>query len=265
MPIGIETAHGFGDICFNIPLIKAIYDKHQDEIYVAARTHCKDALYNINYITKVVDIAQMHEGETKLKTLGCDTIYQITQNIWFFKFREHDNNHSLIDTPMRVAKEFGLELENQRPIFIPSSKEFNKFANYQFPEQPIIAIESHYTSGQSWANNQHIANIINRYNKTHKIIWLSNTEPPNDPAIINLEGWTRRELILTLKYAEIFFSTGSGFFCASLALDEYNQPEKTVCLWIDDLYRYEQRLNELQWDKRITWLHNEQELQKYLS
>lgn len=263
MPIGIESSHGFGDLCFNLPLIRAIKEKHNDEIWVASRPHCKDALYNTPFIDKIIDIPEMQHGIHKFKSMGFKT-YQITQNIKFFEFRnEHDPHHSLINTPLMTGRQLQCNDFDNRPLYYPTETEIQN-TNSIISDKPTIAVESIYTSGQSWADTTAFNMILDYYSKTHRILWLSNNNAPRVPVVDNLLRFSRRECIMCLRSADIFFSVGSGFFCASLALPKEYQPKKIVCLWIDDLYKYEEPLNKYKWHTDITWVHNHIELKECL-
>ncbi len=65
---------------------------------------------------------------------------------------------------------------------------------------------------------------------------------------------------MCLKAADIFYSVGSGFFCAAMALEQKYQPQHIACLWRDDFYRYKNRIIELNFHKSISWIENEQQL-----
>lgn len=261
MPIGVESAHGFGDACFNLPLTKAIAEKYQDEIWVAVRPHCKDAFYNIPWIPKIVEITQMNEGIPKLQNMGCHPTFQITQNIKFFEYRNQDLNHSLIDTPLCVGREIGLPEFDQKPMISLTGHELTTGASMADP-RPTIAIESVYNSAQSWANADIFNIILSKYSKSHRVLWLSNSGAP--AGVDDMLRFSRREAIACLQHCEIFFSVGSGFFCASLALPLHLQPKQIVCLWVDDLYKYENKINEKKWHPNLQWVHNLDELRGVL-
>jgi hypothetical protein len=204
----------------------------------------------------------MNQGARKFKELGYEMSLQLTQNVKFFEFRQDDPNHSLIDTPLLTGKQFGIETFNQRPIFSPTLEEIEK-TNSMISDQPTIAIEAIYKSAQSWADGRAFQSIRDRF-PNHRILWLSNEGAPKDKNVDDLLRFTRREAIMCLRACDIFFSVGSGFFCSSLALPSYSQPKKTVCLWTDDLYRYEKPLAKHQWHPDITWVHNHDELNQCL-
>lgn len=262
MDIGIESSHGFGDCLFNIPLIQSISDKHGCKVTVAVTPHCSDAFINIQCINKIIHIPSMHHGIEMFKSMNYKYIYQITQNVKFPVYKQQDPNHSLIDTALQVGSEFGLQF-NQRPVFLPTHDELLFGVQYK-PNQPTVAIECIAKSGQSWADNTAVQSIVDKYADTHKILWLSNQGAPNHHNIDNLLKYSRRQIIMLLQHCEMFFSVGSGFFCANLALPEQYQAKKVVCLWIDDLYKYEFRLSQLKWCREIIWVHNHQELNKIL-
>jgi len=255
--VGVESAHGFGDCLFNAPLIKAIGEKHGTTVDVTVRPHCADAFTNFPFIGKIIHVQEMNHGVRLLRQQGYQHVYQITQNVKFFEFRQHDNHHSLIDTPALTGKQIGVEFD-PRPLFAASPKELA--AASSLPDVPTIAIESVYKSAQSWAQRNHVMEIVEKFKSTHRILWLSNEGCPNAPNIDNMLRFSRRECIMCLQKCSYFFSVGSGFFCASLALPKECQPKHIVCLWTDDLYRYEGRLSEFKWHPQITWIHNARDL-----
>lgn len=262
--VGVESSHSFGDTLFNVPLIQQLSQKFSAPVGVAVQPQHADGFHNVPWISEIIHIPGMRHGLPRLKELGYEFVYQITQNEKFVEFRNHkDENHSLIDTPLWVGRQLGLSDFDQRPMFFPTPEE-EAFSNYFAPEcsRPTIAVECIAKSGQSWADGDAINMIMNKYANTHKILWLSNQGAPSHPNVDNLLRFSRRQVIMLLRYAQIFFSVGSGFFCSSLALPTAYQPRKIVCLWIDHLYRYEGRVE--QWHKDITWVHNHSELQSTL-
>lgn len=262
--VGVESAHGFGDGCFNAALIRELSKKYGSNVGVAVRPHCRDVFYNLPWVNEIIDIPHMHHGAAALKALGYQHIFQITQNVKFYEFTQHDPNHSLIDTPLWTGRQLGLPDFDQRPIFLPTQEE-DESTQSMVTDQPTIAIESVYQSAQSWADNNAIEMVFNKYAPTHRILWLSNQGAPHHPNVDNLIRFSRRQAIMCLRACDIFFSVGSGFFCASLALAQHHQPKRIVCLWKDELYRYEKPIAEHQWHPDIQWIHNHQQLSTYLA
>ncbi len=266
MDIGVESAHGFGDCLFNIPLLKTISQKLGKKVDVAVTQHCADAFINVPWINNIIQIPSMHHGIKVFSELGYKHVYQATQNVKFFVYKELDPNHSLIDTPLWAGREFGLQDFDQRPMFFPTDVEMQTGQDYGqlLNGHPTIAIECIAKSAQSWADQSAIQMIVDKYISTHKILWLSNQGAPQHHNIDDLLRFTRRQNIMLLQHCEIFFSVGSGFFCANLALHKELQAKRVVCLWVDDLYKYEYRLAQLKWHENITWVHNHKELQATL-
>lgn len=249
--IGVEAAYGFGDGLFLVPVIRKIAENHGEPVEVAVQAQCADAFYNLPWVSNIIHINNLHDGMARFKKYKYS--YQITPNVYFPGFKAENANHSLIDTAAEIARRLGIGEIDQRPVFIPTSQELDvKIGGHK----PRIAVECHYKSGQSWANKYSFDLIIEKYVNTHEILWLSNQDARSYTH--PLTHLTRRQIIPLLSTCEIFFSVGSGFFCASLALEV--PPQRIVCLWIDEFYRYEQRLAELGWHKNIVWVHNMEEL-----
>lgn len=272
--VGVESLWGFGDLCFNIPLIQAIARKYHAKVDVVAASRCKDALKNIPSIGKVYVAEQLNHGIKKLKSLGYTHTFQITQNVKFYEFVKQDPQHSLVDTPLRTAEQLGITLPSQRPVYVPSHEELQKATEYLQGNnfrmtksfgKPLIAIEAVYKSIQSWAKIRDIAAIVNAYSQTHHILWLSNEGAPSIRTVDNMLHFSRRECIAALQHVEHFYSVGSGFFCAALGLPASQQPPKITCLWKDELYRYEKPLNKFRWHPDLTWVHNREELDQCLA
>jgi hypothetical protein len=262
MKIGVEAAYGFGDCLFNLPLIKAISEHYNQKVNVATKSHCVDAFMNIPFVDNIDIINNLNEGYSFYSRAGY-TAFQLTQNIKFEQFIALDGSHSLIDTPMLTGREIGIKPFNQKPIFIPTINEINDGNRYD-DGMPTIAIESVFTSGQSWATQNDIDLIVDKFKDTHRICWLSNQNAPKTKYIDDMLRWSRRTCICALAHCGAMFSVGSGFFCASMALPKERQPKKIICLWIDSYYRYEKRIAELELHSNIQWIHNRDELIKAL-
>jgi hypothetical protein len=230
--IGAETCHSYGDLIFNVPLIKALSEKYNTQIHIAMNTKYKDAYNNIPWIGNIYHINNMGEGPTILAKHGIHTCYQLTQNIKFHEYRASDPNHSLAETPTRVGREIGVEIE-PKPIFIPSNDELE--IRNQF-DRNTVAIESEYRSGQSWTNISTFNKILDKF-RDRQIIWMSNSNYPNRPNINIMAGYTRRQVVLAASACDTFISVGSGLFCSTIGLPRELQPRNIVCL-MNDYYKY---------------------------
>jgi ADP-heptose:LPS heptosyltransferase len=257
--IGVESAFSFGDALFNVPLIKAIADHHRCKIVVATKSQYADAFMNLGFIEAIHTIENLGEGMAYFQQNPVYwKSYQITQFTKFYDYKETDPEHSLLDTPSYIGRDLGIPAFNPKPIFMPTLRELANTEANIFGSGPFIAIESEARSGQSWADSNAIQIIIEAHKDTHKILWLSLTPAPE--GTIDLKQLTRREVIMCLRHVDIFYSVGSGFFCAALALLEMYQPKKIRCLWIDNLYKYKDKLTQNKWHKDIEWIDNHQEL-----
>jgi hypothetical protein len=264
--VGVESAHGFGDCLFNIPLIRELSQLHNSKVAVTVRPHCADAFINVPWVSEIIEVPQMWNGMQRLQELGYRRRFQITQNVKFYEFREaKDPNHSLIHTPLWTGRQHGCPEDfDNKPLFFPTTDEVLK-TEAMASDKPTIAIESVFKSAQSWANRKAINAIVAKYAHTHRILWLSNEGAPKLPTVDDMLRFSRRECIMCLRHCEIFFSVGSGFFCSSLSLSRLHQPKKVVCLWTDGLYKYEEPLNGYKWHPDIEWVHNQNELTECLS
>jgi hypothetical protein len=258
--IGVECFHGFGDGLFNAPFLEVVSRYHGSPVGVAVKPQCADAYANLPWVDEIVPIGEMGSGERVLKGLGYQYTHQITPNVWFPKIKERHPNHSLIDTPSVVAQELGYPAFDPRPVFRPTGTEAASVK--LLPPAPLIAIESVYNSQHSWAKQEDFLAIVSHYRHSHRIIWLSHQDQPNDPSIYPLPQLRRRDLIMCLQRVETFFCVGSGFFCGTLALPKGLQPRKTVCLWVDETYRYKERLAQLKWNENICWVDDRQQLHR---
>jgi hypothetical protein len=272
--VGVESLWGFGDLCFNLPLIRAISEKHNAKVNVAVASRCKDALINIPWIDQVLIAESLNVGLKNLREIGCEHTYQITQNVKFYEFTQKNPYHSLIDTPLLTGRQIGLPDFDQRPIFLPTDTELEKVKYFKSDRfimnksfgAPLVAVESVYNSIQSWATKKDIGDLVNAIRQkatNHKphVLWLSNTGAPAQGYVEDMLEFSRRECICSLQFCDTFISVGSGFFCACLALPKEMQPKRIICLWKDELYKYEAPLKKHQWHPNITWVHNRQELQ----
>lgn len=255
--VGVEACYGFGDGLFLAPLIKRIAERHGGPVEMAVQAQCADAFHNLPWVAKITHVNNLHDGMALFRDRPHS--YQITPNVYFPSFKESHPDHSLIDTARGIGRHYGLGDFDQRPIFLPSREDLEVRVNLL---RPVIAVESHYKSGQSWADKNSFKPILDKYGSTHDVLWLSNQDAPNHPNVHTLKNCSRRQVITLLSKAETFFSVGSGFFCASLALEV--PPQRIVCLWLDHFYCYERRLAELGWHQNIKWVHNMDELRANL-
>ncbi len=261
--VGVEMMHGFGDCVFAVPLMRKMSQDLGCPLGVAVKPACADAFHNVPWVDEIVHINELGTGEKALRALGYPVFHHLTPNMTFFGLRLKDPELSLIDAAAALGKEMGHWPFDQRPMVIPTPEE--AAAADQFEDVPTIAIESVYHSFQSWASRDDINAIVTKYGHSHRILWLSDDQPPDHPSVYRTSHLSRRELIMCLRKASIFFSVGSGFFCAALGLPPHLQPARIACLWVDGFYKYEGRLATLRWHPDLTWLHNRAELDGYLT
>lgn len=251
MRVGIESCYGFGDGLFNVPLIQAISARYGTRVDVAVRADCADAFENVPAVRQTVHCSGLHDGHATFQRMGYDVTLQITQNVKFFEFREHDPAHSLVHTPSKTGAQLGLQPFNHRPQIYLRQSEKNWAHDWMSDKRQAVMVEAVFKSGQSWCDAKAVRMIMEA-NHGKKVIWASHTTPPAGATPVPA---SRRHVIACLPYCSKFYSVGSGFFCASLALEE---KPPTTCLWIDDLYKYEQHIPK-EWSD-VTWVHSHKEL-----
>lgn len=257
--IGLESAHSFGDCLFNLPLIKAISLKHGVRPTVAVRAPYRDAFYNVPFINDIMIIDNWWDGINRFESMNYNIIHQLTQNHRFEEYKRTNPEHSLAETALCFGRSLGIEFDH-RPMFFPTEDELSKAQAFiNNIRKPIIAIEGIARSGQSWIDRHAVGLIIERYHESHSILWLSHEGKPDDH-VIDMSPLTRRETICALRYANIFYSAGSGFFCSSMAIVPPHQPKRIVVMWRDETYKYEKHINMCKWHDDIVWTHNHEEL-----
>lgn len=240
----------FGDCMFSTPLTREVAAHNPDgTVPIITGPKYADAYINLPWISKIThDRQELSEYD----------IVDITPaNHFWPHYRSKNGKFSLIDMQAELARTLGIQLLDQRPIFMPTEFE-SRIAQQYTSDKPLLAIESVYFSTQSWSNKATTHSIVNHYANTHNIIWLSNQDAIQHPAVDDCMRFSRRELITILNKCDLFYNVGSGFFCASLALDP--GPTSTISIW-NDKFNCEKRLAQLGWHN-ITWVHNQSELLK---
>ena len=253
MKRALQCMMSFGDCIVSTPLSHAMALQNTDHtIPIITQAKYADAYTNLPWISKVYNTPQELPSEYE--------ILDVTPYNYFWHYKAHNNEFSLIDTIKERAKTIGIELKDQRPIFIPTDKEIETGYKYhQQSTKPILAIESVHYSHESWWNLEATKIIVDHYISKYNIIWLSNSDAP--ASVDNGLRFSRRELLCILNHSNLFYTSGSGFYTAALAIN--TGTAKTICLWIDETYKYEKKINGLGW-RPTTWVHNIAELERTL-
>lgn len=249
--LAVSCRLSFGDSMFCTALTKAVAARNPSgKVDVVAGNQYADAYTNLPWIGRIVNDPQL---------LSNRQILESTPGDHFWHYKATNGEFCLFDTHLKRAQTVGIDSFDQRPIFIPTYREKLTVQQYVTGvDAPLLAVESVYFSGQSWSDRAATDAIVDRYAASHKILWLSNQDAPDHPAVDPCTQFSRRQLIQLLTHCELFYTTGSGFFCASLA---HSPGPRTVCLWKDETYKYERRLAQLGW-RDVEWVHNRVELEK---
>lgn len=245
--IGIVCSASFGDCMFNTALCRAVAEKH-GPVVAATQPKYQDAYRNLPYIAHICEPHQ-------IGSMGCDRVVDCTPYLHFDALHRDNNRFSLVDTHKVVwEREFGPIEYDPRPDFRLTAEEAATVQAYS-DKQGLVAIESVAFSGQSWADKRALDMILARH-LNDRVLWLSNQDAPSLSNVDNLLRYSRREVIGLIELCAVFYTTGSGFFCSSLALPR--RPSRTVCLWRDHYYRYEEKFEQLGWE--VQWVHDHSEL-----
>lgn len=253
MKYGINCDGAFGDCMFSTALCKAVAEKY-GPVGVSTQTKYRDAYSNLPFVEFLTD------SRDELGAAGYSVV-DTTPSNYFEAIKSGNPEFSLIDTHgWAWRRAVGDDLRfNPIPQLVLTTEELRASEGLSFDTGGrLIAIESVAFSGQSWADRRAWKAILDAHTQDH-ILWLSNQDAPELPNINNLLHLGRRQVIAAMSRADTIYTTGSGFFCASLGL-----PNKirTVCLWKDHYYKYEARFAQIGLDKNIIWAHNHDELEK---
>jgi len=249
----IKCRMSFGDCMFTTALTRAVAKRNRDgKVSVFTDTKYSDAFYNLPWVSRITcDDRHLAADEQML---------DVTPTDHFWHYNSTRPGFCLFDTQLERARDAGIPAYDQRPIFRPTEQERLVAQQFAHDDRPLVAIESAYFSGQSWSTVADMMAVVEHYAPTHRIAWLSNQDCPRHSAVDNCLRFSRRELIQILSHCEMLYTTGSGFFCASLA---HSPGPRTICLWRDDTYHYEARLHQLGW-RSIEWVHDRAELEHTL-
>lgn len=255
--IGIESCYGFGDGCFNIPLIEAVAEKYGADISVAVKKSCEDVFYNVPCIKEIVNVNGLYHGANYYNSRGIKN-FLITQNAYFNNYAHEDPNHSLAATSWVTGKRVcGVDFDPRPKIYLTDKELATK--NVLNKVYKNVAIESEHYSGQSWTNDKDFEKLIVS-NPNVKFWWLSLRHPPYNYSnmIYASSIYTRRECIGLIAGCDLFINVGSGMFCATLGMKE--QPKETWMLWIDSFYKYKNTVMPNKWLPNNTkWFENRTE------
>jgi hypothetical protein len=155
------------------------------------------------------------------------------------------------------------ELRFRPPVFIPTQEEVQKvmgFVHNNLKGKRLIAIETGFTSNQSWLDFSTVSMIRDHYAGSHEILFVSK----DNKFCQKLNGLTRRECVVLLGYCEKFFNTCSGFFVASLSEPIKFPKLENICMITKEMFEIYQ-LQHLRDDyPNITVAHNLQDLMNFL-
>lgn len=281
MKIGIESCYGFGDCLMNAGAIHKIFQHVEETVDVAVGECHKDAFYNIPNVNIIPlkGFRPLGKGMEYFENNDYDLSFQMTQHatwnphqsfgLWATPHRHAVNicetlvYCGLLD-PMdadELCEDFSVA-EVATPLFIPTEKEISNVASFvslKLRSKPIIAIETGFTSNQSWLDIPTTQLIHDHYSDSHEVLFVSKDNGFSK----KLDGLTRRECIVLLGYCEKFFNTCSGFFVASLS-DPIKFPKlENVCMVAKGAFE-QFKFQHLKSNPNITIAFNKLELIEFL-
>lgn len=229
----VESKYKFGD---NILVAGAISQIPECDITVLTHPEHVDAFINVPNVRRVFN--KPHEFQKLIdiaKSLNYEFL-QLTPEGYFNKYSPIRFNA----LPARHLKEvYSYKHIEPKIGFWPTESE-QAVADSYVSDRPILAVEAHYTSSQSFMEYDHILELINKFKKTHRILWLCNDKYPEREHLRGVDFdcgslYTRRELITIAGKADIFFSTFSGIYWGVMGLK--NRP-KTICTLTSEWLSY---------------------------
>lgn len=144
-----------------------------------------------------------------------------------------ENHYKIIDTtlstvPIQVnqldarvpmhLKRNGYDYIKNGPAFFPTKEELDwaeEFAG-RFNDKPLLGVESHFSSEQSYMNKVHNDKIVNKYHEDYHILWLCNGNyPSSKEKIVDMGEFNRRQISTLMPKLSLLISSFSGFYWAS--------------------------------------------------
>jgi hypothetical protein len=237
-----ECCYGFGDALMNVPVLKAYSESTGEKVCVATRQNNFDAFTNLDFVDKVYPIQALHSGVHVAREHGFEYA-QLTQHHLFNVYRRRWPRHSLMDTPSTVARRtWKLDID-PKPVFIPTEEELAKTECFKDCQKPIVAIEAHANSSQSWSTVKHNRMLCREYlGDQFNVLWVSHVDPPNLEYVDDMKRFSRRECVAALRYCDLFLTTCSGLCVGAFGLPKEMQPKKVVMT----LNRSQERVYKLQ-------------------
>ena len=119
--------------------------------------------------------------------------------------------------PMHLKK-YGYDYIKNGPAFFPTKEELDwaeEFAG-RFNNKPLLGVESHFSSQQSYMNKEHNDKIVNKYYKDYHVLWLCNGNyPSSKEKIVDMGEFNRRQISTLMPKLSLLVSSFSGFYWAS--------------------------------------------------
>ena len=284
MKIGIESCYGFGDCLMNAAVIKKLTEfVAPDQIDVAVGEGHQDAFYNIPNVNIIPlkGFRPLGKGMEYFKNNDYQIYFQMTQHVTW------NMTTPLWTTPCLNARNFCIEYGDATwcdwetvghfleefffaglipatpkilpPIFIPTQEEIANAVLKVNLEKPMIAIETGFTSNQSWLDDSTVRMIYDHYKYSHEVLFVSK----DNEFCSKLNGLTRRECVILLSYCEKFFNTCSGFFVASLSESIKSSHLQNICMITEEAFK-QYHFQHLQDEPSVTLAFNEDDLIKFL-
>lgn len=203
----VQAYERFGDNLCSAGAISQIRDA---EIIVCTSRKFDCALLNIPNVKKLIYMdnpsAHAFARENHYKIIDT-TISRIPAQV----------NQLDARVPMHLKRN-GYDYIKDGPAFFPTKEELDWAEEFvrRFNNKPLLGVESHFSSEQSYINKNFNDKIVNKYHKDYHILWLCNGNYPSSrEKIVDMGEFNRRQISTLMPKLSLLVSSFSGFYWAS--------------------------------------------------
>lgn len=223
----VQAYERFGDNLCSAGAISQIRDA---EIIVCTKRRFDCALLNIPNVKELIYMNNA-SAHAFARENGYDLINTTLSQI------PNYNNQLDARVPMHLAK-FGYNYIKDGPAFFPTKEELDWAEEFvgRFNDKPLLGVESHFSSGQSYINKEHCDKIVKKYHNHYHILWLCNGNYPSSRnKVVDMGQFNRRQISTLMPKLSVLVSSFSGYYWASRCYEKKPEThlliEKRVASW----------------------------------